>query len=426
MSAFDKVIGYRETKEELLQICDMIHERSSYAALGAKMPHGIMLYGRPGMGKTLMANCLIAESGLTSYTLRRNAGSDDFVNQITETFLKAKENAPCLIFLDDMDKFANEDSSHRDAPEYAAVQAGIDEVRGSEVFVIATANATYKLPKSLLRPGRFDRKIELHQPTSSEAHQIIRHYLQDRPISPDVNMEDVCRMISYSSCAELETLVNEAAILAAFRRRKYITIEDLVGALLRVEFEEIDSCFEEEDEYDLWNYALHEAGHLVVCEILSPGSVGLAYVCHQNRETPVGFVRRCRELPHRMDSAVVSLAGKAAAELYDAQSPASGCRSDLKDAITLIREDMTLKASAGMWMLDLETLETPAMSESLKARTEAVVHAELERCLLQAKDILMKNRDFLELTAKALMRKSTLLHSEIQALRRQAEELKTV
>ena len=127
MSAFDKVIGYETIKSELLQICDMIKNREIFEKLGAKLPQGILLSGDPGLGKTLMAKCFIEESGLPSFVIRRNKGNDDFVGEITETFREAKESAPAIVFLDDMDKFANEDDHHRDAEEYVAVQAGIDE-----------------------------------------------------------------------------------------------------------------------------------------------------------------------------------------------------------------------------------------------------------------------------------------------------------
>ena len=176
MSAFDKVIGYETIKNELLQICDMIHNQEVYTTLGAKMPQGVLLYGDPGLGKTLMAKCFIAESGLKSYTVRKNKGSDDFVGEITDTFRKAKVDAPAIIFLDDMDKFANEDSNHRDAEEYVAVQSGIDDIKGAAVFVFATANDIDKLPDSLKRSGRFDRKIEVCCPSSDDAVEIIKYF----------------------------------------------------------------------------------------------------------------------------------------------------------------------------------------------------------------------------------------------------------
>ena len=108
MSAFDKVIGYETIKNALLQICDMIHNKEIYEKMGAKLPHGILISGDPGQGKTLMSKNFIKETGLKSYIIRRNKGNDDFIKDVTETFKKAKENLPSIIFLDDIDKFANE------------------------------------------------------------------------------------------------------------------------------------------------------------------------------------------------------------------------------------------------------------------------------------------------------------------------------
>ena len=135
MNKFDKVIGYETIKRELLQVCDMLGNKGEYEKLGAKLPHGILLYGAPGLGKTLMAKCFIEESGLKTYTIRRNKGTDDFVGEITDTFKRARENTPSIVFLDDMDKYANEDERHCDAETYVAVQSGIDEVRDFDVFV---------------------------------------------------------------------------------------------------------------------------------------------------------------------------------------------------------------------------------------------------------------------------------------------------
>ena len=122
MSKFDNIIGYETIKKELMQICDMLKNKEIYENLGAKLPHGILLHGEPGLGKSLMAKCFIEESGLKTYTVRRNKGTDDFMKEITETFEKAKENTPAIVFLDDMDKFANEDEKLCDAEEYVAIQ----------------------------------------------------------------------------------------------------------------------------------------------------------------------------------------------------------------------------------------------------------------------------------------------------------------
>lgn len=195
MNKFDNVIGYDSIKIELMQIVDMVHNKERYEALGARMPVGVLLHGEPGLGKTLLAKCFIDECGLKSYTLRSNKGGDKFVDEITATFEKAKQNAPSIIFLDDMDKFANDDDMHCDAQEYVAVQAGIDFVKGSDVFVIATTNDINKLPDSLVRTGRFDRVVIVQPPTQDDASKIIEHYLKNKKLSDDVDFNDLCKMM---------------------------------------------------------------------------------------------------------------------------------------------------------------------------------------------------------------------------------------
>ena len=236
MNAFDKVIGYKATKRELLQLCDMLRNREIYEEMGARLPHGLLLYGAPGLGKTLLARCFVEESGLHTITVRCDKGGDAFIDGITRAFASAKTKAPSIVLLDDMDKFSNEDDTHCDAPEYAAVQAGIDDVKDTGVFVIATANDIRKLPSSLRRSGRFDRKIGLQAPTACDAEEIIAHYLKTKRVSGSVNMEDLTRMMRYNSCAELETILNEAAVRAAFARKTGIDMEDMVRVVLKQQY----------------------------------------------------------------------------------------------------------------------------------------------------------------------------------------------
>nr|WP_191383993.1 AAA family ATPase [uncultured Lachnoclostridium sp.] len=416
MSAFDKVIGYETIKNELLQICDMIHNREIYEELGAKLPRGILLYGDPGLGKTLMAKSFIEESGLKAFIVRKNKGNDDFIGDITDTFRKARENTPCIIFLDDMDKFANEDSDHRDAEEYVAVQSGIDEVKTCDVFVLATVNEMWKLPKSLVRSGRFDRRIEVQRPTNKDADEIIEHYLSNKKVSETVNMDDLSKMISYSSCAELETILNEAAISAAYKRKPSIEMEDLVKSVLRMQYDSPDNYTKTSAE-ELKKTALHEAGHLVVSEVLCPGSVGVASLRSTGRDSTGGFIHCCKELTRRFHHVLVFLAGKAAVELYYSDTCASGCQNDINRAVNIIRKDLSENATLGFGMIDVTTNIFPDTSDSMNSRTEAVTQAELERYMLITKDILLKNREFLEKVTAALIEKETLVHSDISLLR---------
>ena len=415
MNAFDKIIGYDTVKKELLQICDMIHHEEIYKTLGAKLPKGLLLHGDPGLGKTLMAQCFIRESGLKTYTVRRNKASNDFMKDITTTFEKAKESAPAIVFLDDMDKFANEDRSHKDAEEYVAIQSAIDDVRGHDVFVLATANDIYKLPNSLIRAGRFDRTIELETPTERDAIEIIKHYLKDKKVSKTVNLEDIAMMIKYSSCAELETILNEAAIGAAYERKEEITTEDLVNAVLRMEYD-VPDAYTKMSEKDARKIAIHEAGHLVISEVLSPGSIGLVSVKSEGRGSVGGFTRRCEELEENAYYSLISLGGKIASEMYYPEI-ADGCQEDINRAISQIRNLISYEGAYGVAFLDAKIRYDDNMSENLNSRVEACIHAELERCMLKARKILMNNREFLEKAIEKLVEKETLLYSDIKALR---------
>ena len=415
MSSFDKVIGYKSIKRELLQICDMIRNRAIYEEIGARLPHGLLLYGDPGLGKSLLAKCFMEESGLNTVTVRRDKGGDAFIDSITQAFAKAKEEAPTIVFLDDMDKFANEDCSHSDAPEYVAVQAGIDDVKETDVFVIATANDINKLPDSLRRSGRFDRKIGVQPPTAAEAEAIIAYYLKGRKVSDSVNMKDLAKMMSYHSCAELETLLNEAAILAAFSRRDSIQMEDLVSAVLKQQYDALEDIPCVSDEI-LKKVALHEAGHLVVCETLCPGSVGFASLLPSRENRCGGFVHTCITVPDSCE-ALVALASKAAVEMRYAGQIAEGCSRDIKRAINCIREAAAKEGTLGFFLLDVESNSSSPMFESLSTRSEAAVQVELERCYNRAKSILYKNEAFLEKITEAFIEKKTLLYSDIQRIR---------
>ncbi|MBO4432120.1 MAG: AAA family ATPase [Clostridia bacterium] len=413
-NAFEKIIGYEEIKEELMQICDMIKNRERYEALGAKLPHGILLHGDPGLGKSLMAECFIEESGLKSFTVRYDADSKVFINRIKKTFNEAVDVAPTIILFDDMDKFENEDEDRPDAEAYVAIQSGMDAVKKCGVIVIATVNNIRKLPRSLIRPGRFDRKIEIERPTAQDAVKIIKYYLRDKKLSDNVNLDDLSKMISYSSCAELETVMNEAAISAAYAKRDSIDMADLTKAVLRMQYGSPEN-HDKKSADDIKKTALHEAGHLVASEVLCSESVGLASLRSKGRDSTSGFIHRCKDLPRRPYHIIVSLAGKAAVELYYGESVASGCWRDLSQAYHYTQNGIYDNGTSGLSLVWADG-EFGA-SEDLISRIEQATSTELERYMLKAKDILLKNRDFLEKIAAELEAKETLLFSDIQKIK---------
>lgn len=415
MNSFEKVIGYETIKNELMQIVDMVHNKERYEALGARMPSGVLLHGNPGIGKTLLAKCFIEECGLTAYTLRNNKGGDKFVDEITKTFEKAKSNAPAIIFLDDMDKFANDDDMHCDAQEYVAVQAGIDDVKGHNVFVIATTNDMRKLPDSLIRQGRFDKIIYMNRPSNEDAAKIIKHYLKNKKLSDDIDFNDICKMMSYSSCASLETLINEAAIRAGYKKKDCIDMNDLVETVLRNQYESPDDLMQMDKE-EVKKVAIHEAGHLVLSEVIMPGSVGLASIRSKGRSRIGGFIHKCKDDESLQNQVMICLAGKVATEMYYSDTCASGCRSDFKSAINLIRNGLTEEGTNGVSFLEFKNYRYDLSERSWDNR-EAVVHAEIERYILQTRAVLIKNKEFLEKTAEALAEKETLLYSDIQSIK---------
>ena len=148
MSAFDKIIGYEEIKRDLIRMADTLKNREAYEHLGASAPMGLLLHGEPGVGKSLMAECLIEESGRKAFVCRKTQTNEKFVETIKEVFDQAAQNAPSIVFLDDMDKFANDDEDHCNSEEYVTVQSCIDEVKNKEVFVLATVNEMRCLPRS--------------------------------------------------------------------------------------------------------------------------------------------------------------------------------------------------------------------------------------------------------------------------------------
>ena len=233
-------------------------------------------------------------------------------------------------------------------------------------------------------------------------------------------MDDFYKMLTYSSCAELENMINEAAVLAAHARREKIGTNDLAEAVLKSKYKNPNGAIVTVTE-DLEKRAFHEAGHLVASEVLCPGSVGLASVrgyWHGVSSFRGGFVKPCKDLPEVYDNFIVCLAGKAATELYCADTFTEGCKSDIGRACNRIRDLITENAFCGFGMVTFRHMDA---SENLSSRIETVTQALLERYMAEARAILIKHRCFLEKAAKELAEKGFLLSSDVQRIREEAE-----
>lgn len=409
MSAFDKIIGYENVKKELCQVTDMIKNPEKYKAFGAKLPKGIILHGMPGVGKTMLAMALLEESGVHGKVIRHEMARESFCEYIKSSFeeLAASDEAT-IILLDDLDKFSMEE---KNGEEFAVVQACIDSVQDKNVFVIATVNNIDILPESLIRPGRFDRNIEICYPVGDEATKIIMHYMEGIKVSPDINYEDIAKMLTKRSCATLESVINAAAIEAAFAGKENIEMEDFVAATLKDVYGLENHCGETSPEKQE-EIAYHEAGHAVISELLMPESIGMVSLSSKANSGTGGFVLRCKEPERRAYEILVSLGGKAACEIKYGKV-ASGTAGDLDKASSMLLHSVSRIGSLGLSNLELCTDD----SETFLYGRQQVVAAELERYLFKAKEIVATNREFIDKVAKELIEKHTLLFSDIRRIK---------
>ncbi|WP_026527998.1 AAA family ATPase [Butyrivibrio sp. VCD2006] len=414
MSAFDNVIGFTDIKVELIRFCDVLRNMDKYKKLGVTLPRGILLYGDPGIGKTMIAKSFIEESGYKSFTVRKDKPDGDFVNEIRNTFDKAKKEPQAIVFLDDMDKFANEDEFHRDAEEYVAVQACIDECKGSGVFVLATANDRYCMPDSLTRAGRFDKVIEMKCPEGEDAKKIISYFLSKKQIIGDVDLEEISRLMEGHSCAELEAVINEAGIYAGFDRRDKVEQKDIIKACMRMIFDAPEAVDMIDTKY-LRHIAVHEAGHAVISEVLDPGSVSLVSVCHYSGDSEgVTVIRRPEDYKiskkAQEHEVIRKLGGKAATEMVFGTVD-MGCKNDLYKAGDLVSEFVD-----GLCAFGFDSTEINRPSEYLQAKRDWRISQEMARYYQQAKEIIVENRGLLDVITKELLEKKTLTYRDIKLL----------
>lgn len=416
MRALDKVIGYSSIKKELLKIIDVLNNPDKYAELGVGIPKGVMLQGEPGIGKTLMAISFVEECNRTSYVIRKNKPDGTFVDYIRDTFEEAANNEPSIILLDDIDKFANEDYSHRDAEEYVTVQACIDSVKNKDVFVIATSNDAHQLPESLLRSGRFDKVFYMDFPKGEDAKKIIEHYLENKKCDKDIDAEEISRFSSGHSCADLETVINEAGLCAVYEGRQLISQEDLKKACLR-KFYGIDDD-EQVSEEMFEKRVVHEAGHTVVAELKEPGVVNFVSASVKKRGRIGGFVSKKSKESLSMDFAneeteiLILLAGKAAIEIVMGDTDV-GANSDIGKAFNIARRllDNYAAYDFNSWCHGGET------SSKIYDHLDSVTGAEISRYYMETKRLLIKNRSFLDAIIENLRDKKILSYKDIEKIR---------
>lgn len=416
MEEFEKILGYKSIKNELEMTSDILKNYQKYEQLGVKIPSGLILYGEPGVGKTLMANCFIEASGWYSYTCRKYKADGDFLNEIKNTYNKAMQNSPSIVLLDDMDKFANEDSDHKNADEYVTIQSCIDNAKDAKVFTIATANSLRNLPDSLLRAGRLDKNIEVLCPIGDDAEKIISYYLSQKKCIKDIDTKQISKIMNGKSCADLEAVVNEAGIYTGYESRPEITTNDLIRACMKILFDAPESLTENQKR-NIKQIAYHEAGHAVIAEILEPNSVNIVSV--RKHESDIGGVTSLNmdeNYFHNikfMKNRVISLfGGKAATELVFNDIDI-GASSDIRRAMSIIERFVTDYCELGISY----NCMLSKTSARMRNNVETAITSEANKYYKKARQILFDNREFLDKLANALIDKQTLLQNDIKEIK---------
>lgn len=414
MDKFDeKVIGYDSIKETLRQIADVLKRPEAYKEKGVSMPRGLLMESAPGLGKSLMASILMEESGRKSFVFRRINEGNTFLGEMKDIFDVAKEEAPSILLLEDLNLYVESNSPY--APEWACLQACIDETSDADIFVIATTNDTRYMPQSLLRPGRFDYILNLNPPIGKTAENIVSYYLRDKNLAKDVQISDIVKAMPQVSCATLETVMNLAAINSVYRDHAHVQKEDIIDALLKVVYNlRKADCEEDPQEHQM--IAVHEAAHAVVGEVLHSGSIGIITIRGSHGAIggmESGFAVYAKSEEEFQDEIIKTLAGKAGTALIygimDIRAAA-----DIKKADQLL--DIWLCHFAGGGFSGVEPSEN-RLSEPRLSYNEAIKSAKLEELYRRAYKILYDNRDFLLAVQKELLEHETLLNSDLAKIR---------
>lgn len=412
---FDDVCGYEEVKKDLIYLCDVMLNPEAYSKLGAKLPRNVMLCGEPGVGKTLLAECMIKASGRPVYRCRKADGEVDFIPQINAVFSAARRNAPSVVFLDDMDKFAG--LFYDEAPEFAAVQACIDDASGEDVFVIATINDREDLTDSLVRPGRFDRYITVDMPDAASTLKIIERYFSGmKNLSPDIDFRELAELAAGMTAVEIRTLANEAGVYAAYERSGVITMRHIVRAFV----DRNDNKRRTSDNSGVMDrkIACHEAGHAVIAELLDRGSATLVFAGEEQSESSGLMSLRRMEKKYTPGacrrSAFVALGGRAATEIVFGR-PDQGASADLRCAYDSIRKEVSELCIYGLEYADHHSNsdESPKRRDMRERKIREVLSAYYSEVL----DMLRDNRDFLDSMTEMLMTKGYLFQKDISQIR---------
>ena len=441
---FTDIAGNDNAKQDLQEVVDFLKHPKKYKDLGAKIPKGVLLVGNPGTGKTMLARAVAGEAGVPFFSISGSEFVEMFVgvgaSRVRDLFSKAKKNAPCIIFIDEIDAVGRKRGSGmgggHDEREQTLNQilVEMDGFDGeTNVIVLAATNRADVLDPALLRPGRFDRRVNITLPERKDREAILKVHFKKKPTDETVDLDKLAAKTAGSSGADLANMANEAAIIAARRNKKKITNDELTEAFERVAIgPERKTKIMNDHEKELTAY--HEAGHAIVGHVL-PDSDPVHKVTIIPRGGTGGVTwflppedKSYTNVYEFKDILARAMGGRIAEQLiYGDDGITTGAGSDLRKATEIARDmvieqgmgkglrDQVFHEDNGGLMFDKMTRERPYSDETAK-----MIDEEVAQLITEAKQramlVLKENRSFLDKLAEALLEEETLEESEVDEI----------
>ena len=432
---FADVAGQVEAKQELYEVVEFLKSPAKFKKLGAEIPHGVLLVGPPGTGKTLMAKAVAGEANVPFFTISASEFVEMFVgvgaSRVRDLFVKAKRNAPAIIFIDELDAIGRQrgagmggshDEREQTLNQILVEMDGFDT--DSNVIVIAATNRPDILDAALLRPGRFDRQVTIDLPDKSERVDIMKVHTRNKPIAKEVDLDKIAKQTAGFSGADLKNLVNEGAILAAREDKKEVSQRDLENAIEKVMMgPEKKTRVLTQDEKEVT--AVHESGHALVGHLVK-NSDPVHKISIISRGMALGYTwslpKEDRRLVTRakfLDDIAVMLAGRVAEEVSFGEMT-TGAGNDLSRATKLARKmvtefgmsdvlgPQTFGDKEEMIFLGREISEQRNYSDDVAAKIDKEVASIIADGYKKAKEIISKNKAILDKISASLLKNETI------------------
>lgn len=440
---FADVAGAEEEKEEMMELVSFLKNPKRYSMLGARIPKGVLMVGPPGTGKTYLAKAVAGEAGVPFFSISGSDFVEMYVgvgaSRVRDLFEQAKKNSPCIVFIDEIDAVGRHrgaglggghDEREQTLNQLLVEMDGFGMNEG--VIVIAATNRPDILDPALTRPGRFDRKIVVGYPDIKAREEILKVHAKNKPLQESVNLSDVAKITSGFTAADLENLLNEAALLAARDHQEAIGPQQIKEATFRVIVgpEKRSRVMTEKDK---WLTALHEVGHAIAVKLLSstekvdrisiiPAGGAGGYTAHRPEEDTSYMTRS-----QLNEEIMICLGGKAAEDLV-LNEVSTGASSDLKRANTVAHNMVAkygMSENIGNLVFDNDSNEvfigkdyghTRTYSEETAAQIDREVKTIIDHAYAQVKAVLTDNIDKLNRIARALLEKERIEGEEFEAL----------